>query len=123
MQKGQTVSSLHGQEWSVLFLLSSVSSCGGVFHSAACALKLLLIPRPRAGIVKKVAALRIVHDKWAGVRDDAEDRTDFLSEFDTAKEFNSDISQYLPKAQEDINPLRALDIFERVSDEVGLVCA
>lgn len=71
----------------------------------------------RNGVVKKVAALRIVHDKWAGVKDEADDRAEFLAEFDMAKEHNPEIGQYRSKAQEDINPLRALDIFERISDE------
>ena len=65
-----------------------------------------------------MAALRIVHDKWAGVKDEADDRAEFLAEFDMAKEHNPEIGQYRSKAQEDINPLRALDIFERISDEV-----
>nr|WCZ58691.1 DNA-directed RNA polymerase III subunit RPC1 [Seculamonas ecuadoriensis] len=66
------------------------------------------------GPVKKVAALKLVHEKY-DEKDEAS--LDFYASFEDAAVANAELKSYLPRAQEDINPLKALQIFQRISDE------
>lgn len=42
---------------------------------------------------------------------------DFRNSFEEAIRHNPDIKPYIPKAQEDINPLKALRLFKKIPDE------
>lgn len=82
--------------------------------------KVLYCPKCGAtnGVVKKAGALKIVHEKFRA-RKTAEEHDEFKKTFATAVSMGGgDIAPHLNKAQEDLNPLRTLDLFKRISDEV-----
>ncbi|PWY98687.1 putative RPO31-DNA-directed RNA polymerase III, 160 kd subunit [Testicularia cyperi] len=69
------------------------------------------------GTVKKQGQLKIVHEKFRAKKV-ADEYQAFKSSFDTnIKMGNGDITPHLTKAQEDLNPLKVLDLFKRISDE------
>eukprot|EP01113_Clastostelium_recurvatum_P040668 TRINITY_DN6343_c0_g1_i1.p1 TRINITY_DN6343_c0_g1~~TRINITY_DN6343_c0_g1_i1.p1 ORF type:complete len:1395 (-),score=348.95 TRINITY_DN6343_c0_g1_i1:174-4358(-) len=67
------------------------------------------------GVVKKVGALKIVHEKYK-VKNHEEEVRQFHAQFDDAIKANPEVAAHLAKAQEDLNPLRVLSIFQRISD-------
>jgi hypothetical protein len=70
------------------------------------------------GTVKKAAALRIIHDKFRAKKT-AEEMTRWKETFSSAIEVQKDLATHLNKAvAEDLNPLKTLDLFKRISDEV-----
>lgn len=78
------------------------------------------------GIVKKVAghALKVVHDKYNYYnRSAAKSRVpppsliQFEKSFDFAKKSDKDVEKHFRKAMDDLNPLRVLDLFERVRND------
>ncbi|KAK3261073.1 hypothetical protein CYMTET_30006, partial [Cymbomonas tetramitiformis] len=67
------------------------------------------------GVVKKAtASLKIIHDKYAKA---PVDLASFTKEFDEAIKYNDQLKTLTNKVQDDMNPLRVLQIFERISDE------
>ncbi|PWN51206.1 putative RPO31-DNA-directed RNA polymerase III, 160 kd subunit [Violaceomyces palustris] len=69
------------------------------------------------GTVKKQGQLKIVHEKFRAKKTAAESE-EFRATFATAvKMGNGDIQPHLSRAQEDLNPLKALDLFKKISDE------
>ena len=69
------------------------------------------------GTVKKQGQLKIVHEKFRAKKTAAE-LEEFRSTFATnVKMGNGDINPHLSKAHEDLNPLKVLDLFKRISDE------
>ncbi|OZJ06503.1 hypothetical protein BZG36_00634 [Bifiguratus adelaidae] len=68
------------------------------------------------GFVKKVAALKIVHEKWRAKKA-ASDRQEFLRTFDAAAQAIPDIKPHLSKAQDDLNPLKVLKLFQNITPE------
>ena len=75
------------------------------------------------GVVKKVGALKIVHEKFRPKKL-AEERRHFDKSFDHIIKqpgqgigSGSDIRQHLSRAQDDLNPLKVLELFKRISDE------
>jgi DNA-directed RNA polymerase III subunit RPC1 len=66
------------------------------------------------GAVKKLGPLKIVHEKYklVGKNDDA--AREFHSEFDDAVKLNPDIKSHVQKAQEDLNPIRVLNLFKKI---------
>ncbi|KIY51353.1 beta and beta-prime subunits of DNA dependent RNA-polymerase [Fistulina hepatica ATCC 64428] len=69
------------------------------------------------GAVKKVGALKIIHDKFRAKKT-AEEMERWKQTFSHAVAAQNDISMFLNKAaHEDLNPLKVLDLFRRISDE------
>ena len=73
------------------------------------------------GTVKKVGAIKVVHDKFRAKKT-ADELERFKMSFAKAIEAQKEIGLYINKAvQEDLNPLKVLDLFRRISDEVSIV--
>ncbi|EIW82038.1 beta and beta-prime subunits of DNA dependent RNA-polymerase [Coniophora puteana RWD-64-598 SS2] len=69
------------------------------------------------GAVKKAGALKIIHDKFRAKKT-VEEMEKWKRSFAPAVEAQKELGIYLNKAvHEDINPLRALDLFKRMSNE------
>ncbi|KAM6495517.1 hypothetical protein JOM56_008223 [Amanita muscaria] len=69
------------------------------------------------GTVKKVGALRIVHEKFRAKKT-AEEMRKWKATFQNAITAQKELGLYLNKAvQEDLNPLKVLDLFRRIPDE------
>jgi DNA-directed RNA polymerase III subunit RPC1 len=72
------------------------------------------------GAVKKAGALKIIHDKFRAKKT-AEELEKFKRSFSNAVEAQKDLGMYVNRAvHEDMNPLKVLDLFRRMSDEVRL---
>lgn len=72
------------------------------------------------GTVKKAGALKIIHDKFRAKKT-ADEMEKFKLTFASAIEAQREIGVFLNKAvQEDLNPLKVLDLFKRISDEVRM---
>eukprot|EP00771_Trimastix_marina_P001892 gnl/Trimastix_PCT/3001.p1 GENE.gnl/Trimastix_PCT/3001~~gnl/Trimastix_PCT/3001.p1 ORF type:complete len:1478 (+),score=447.35 gnl/Trimastix_PCT/3001:86-4519(+) len=67
------------------------------------------------GSVKKVGALKIVHEKYKGKG--AFLQREFQHEFETALRHNKDLATHISKAQEDLNPQRVLQLFRKMDRE------
>ena len=81
--------------------------------------KMLYCPHCGAtnGTVKKAGALKVVHEKFRQKKTE-EEQVEFRKTFMTAVDMSGgDLAPHLGKAQEDLNPLRVLDLFRRISDE------
>lgn len=87
--------------------------------------KMLYCPKCSAlnGVVKKAGPLKIVHEKFRQKKL-AGEKDEFHKTFSTAVKMSSgsgaglgDLKPHLHKAQEDLNPLKVLDLFKRISDE------
>ena len=71
------------------------------------------------GVVKKAGALKIIHDKFRAKKT-AEEMEKWKRTFVPAVEAQKELGMYINKAvHEDLNPLKVLDLFKRISDEVG----
>ncbi|KAI8459810.1 DNA-directed RNA polymerase III subunit C1 [Phakopsora pachyrhizi] len=66
------------------------------------------------GTVKKVGALRIIHEKFRAKKK-ADELASFRDSFLNAIKETREIAPHLHKAQEDMNPLRVLNLFKRVT--------
>lgn len=70
------------------------------------------------GVVKKVASLKIAHDKFRAKKT-TEEMLQWKQTFKTAVETQRELAPYVNRAiHEDMNPLKVLDLFRRISDEV-----
>ena len=70
------------------------------------------------GSVKKVTATKIVHEVYNSKSKETEDvASEFHASFDEAIEYNPELSQFLTKAHEDMNPLKTLNLFKKIKDE------
>lgn len=70
------------------------------------------------GAVKKVGALRIIHDKFRAKKT-VDEMERWKRTFAPAVEVQKELGMYINKAvHEDLNPLKTLDLFKRISDEV-----
>jgi hypothetical protein len=71
------------------------------------------------GTVKKAGALKIIHDKFRAKKT-AEEMEKWKKTFTKAVEGQKELAMYLNKAaHEELNPLKVLDLFRRVSDEAS----
>ncbi|KAF4619295.1 hypothetical protein D9613_005590 [Agrocybe pediades] len=69
------------------------------------------------GAVKKAGALKIIHDKFRAKKT-ADELEKFKMSFASAIESQKELGMYINKAvHEDLNPLKVLDLFRRISDE------
>ncbi|KAJ3182234.1 hypothetical protein HDU85_003276 [Gaertneriomyces sp. JEL0708] len=66
--------------------------------------------------VKKVGALKIVHEKYRRKANTPEE-AEFRSGFDNAAKLDAGIAQHMGKAQDDLTPLNVLRLFEKMNDE------
>jgi DNA-directed RNA polymerase III subunit RPC1 len=72
------------------------------------------------GAVKKAGALKIIHDKFRAKKT-ANEMERWKKTFAGAVEAQKELGIYISKAvHEDLNPLKVLDLFRRISDEVTL---
>ena len=70
------------------------------------------------GAVKKAGALKIIHDKFRAKKT-ADELEKWKQTFVPAVEAQKELGLYINKAMhEDLNPLKVLDLFRRISDEV-----
>jgi DNA-directed RNA polymerase III subunit RPC1 len=73
------------------------------------------------GAVKKAGALKIIHDKFRAKKT-ADEMEAWKRTFTKAIEAQKELGIYLNKAaNEDLNPLKVLDLFKRISDEVSWI--
>lgn len=87
--------------------------------------KISLCPFCRAtnGIVRKVGALKIIHEKFRAGANPRKTSIPgggldtFRSQFQKAIEANSELKPHVAKAAEDLNPLRALELFDELTSE------
>jgi DNA-directed RNA polymerase III subunit RPC1 len=70
------------------------------------------------GTVKKVGALRIIHEKFRAKKK-ADELAAFKDTFITAVKETKELAPHLHKAQEDMNPLRVLNLFRRITPSVS----
>ncbi|OCH86035.1 beta and beta-prime subunits of DNA dependent RNA-polymerase [Obba rivulosa] len=69
------------------------------------------------GAVKKAGALKIIHDKFRAKKT-ADEMEKWKRTFAPAVEAQKELGMYINKAvHEDLNPLKVLDLFKRISDE------
>lgn len=68
------------------------------------------------GVVKKVGALKIIHDKyrWIGKKT-PDDKIDFDNSFAEVKKINPDIEKFTKRAMDDLNPLKVLHMFQEIT--------
>ena len=71
------------------------------------------------GAVKKAGALKIIHDKFRAKKT-ADEMHRWKASFQNAVAAQKELGVHLSKAvHEDLNPLKVLDLFRRISDEVS----
>jgi DNA-directed RNA polymerase III subunit RPC1 len=71
------------------------------------------------GAVKKAGALKIIHDKFRAKKT-AEEMEAWKKTFASAVEAQKELGLYINKAvHEDLNPLKVLDLFRRISNEAS----
>lgn len=73
------------------------------------------------GPVKKCGLLKIVHEKYRPSTTKQlppQEVRDFQRVVQEAAEGNKELLPFIGKAQENLNPLRVLQLFERIPDEV-----
>jgi DNA-directed RNA polymerase III subunit RPC1 len=69
------------------------------------------------GTVKKVGALKLVHERYkASTKARKDHAAEFYARFATAAEANKDMKPHVQRAQEDLNPLKVLEILKRIPD-------
>uniref|UniRef100_A0A8C2EG25 DNA-directed RNA polymerase subunit n=1 Tax=Cyprinus carpio TaxID=7962 RepID=A0A8C2EG25_CYPCA len=70
------------------------------------------------GPVKKCGLLKIIHEKYKTTKKVVDPIvSDFLQSFDIAIEHNKEVESLLTRAQENLNPLVALNLFRRIPNE------
>jgi DNA-directed RNA polymerase III subunit RPC1 len=76
------------------------------------------------GVVKRNGALKLTHDKWAAYNRSTaakkklpESKRKFDDSFASAKQLNPEVKKHVPKALDDMNPLRVLNLFKKVGPE------
>ncbi|KAK9462027.1 uncharacterized protein V1516DRAFT_685057 [Lipomyces oligophaga] len=68
------------------------------------------------GVVKKAGPLKIIHDKfrWTG-KQIVEEKIEFDKSFTAARETIPDLDKFQKRAMDDMNPLKVLNLFRRIS--------
>lgn len=68
------------------------------------------------GVVKKVGALRMIHDKFRWVsKKGSDEKADFEASFDEVKKVSPEVDKFAKRAMDDLNPLKVLHLLEKVS--------
>jgi DNA-directed RNA polymerase III subunit RPC1 len=68
--------------------------------------------------VKKCGLLKILHDKFKSGKKNESVIEEYVQSFSTAKECNKEIEPLINKSHEILNPLRVLNLFKDIPDEV-----
>ena len=69
------------------------------------------------GIVKKNGPMKISHEPYRGTKN-AEAKAEYMDKFKVVLSENRGIGNHMDKIVEDLNPLKVLELFKRVSAEV-----
>lgn len=70
------------------------------------------------GPVKKVGVMKVIHERYRpAIKRHQADADAFKRRLREAIEANNELRMHLGKAQEDLNPLRAQELFERITSE------
>jgi hypothetical protein len=72
------------------------------------------------GAVLKCALLKIAHDKYRTQKRQHNPLTDINDIFHSAKQSNSEVGALINSYTEILNPVRVLELFERIPTEVCL---
>ncbi|KAN0004310.1 hypothetical protein ACTFIZ_010482 [Dictyostelium cf. discoideum] len=64
------------------------------------------------GMIKKSGAFKIIHEKYKGK---TESLQDYYGLYDDAIKYNPEMKSHIKKAQDDLNPLVALNLFKKIS--------
>jgi DNA-directed RNA polymerase III subunit RPC1 len=67
------------------------------------------------GTIKKVGALKLIHEKFKKKKTLQEE--EFKASFQIAAELDPTLKHHISKAQEDLNPLVVLRLFQAIEDE------
>ncbi len=70
------------------------------------------------GVVLKCALLKIAHDKYRTQKRQHNTLTDVNEVFHSARQSNSEIAGLMNSYTEILNPVRVLELFERIPTEV-----
>ncbi|KAJ3099768.1 hypothetical protein HK100_004836 [Physocladia obscura] len=68
-----------------------------------------------AGTVKKVGALKIMHEKFSKKK--GEEEAEFRASFETITSMDPSLKSHAQKAQENLSPLTVLKLLERITDQ------
>ncbi|KAI9105948.1 hypothetical protein DFS34DRAFT_656655 [Phlyctochytrium arcticum] len=68
------------------------------------------------GTVKKVGALKIIHEKFRR-KTKTEEEVDFRKSFQNASKMEPQMAHFIGRAQNDLNPLTVMKLFERINSE------
>ncbi|XP_050732253.1 DNA-directed RNA polymerase III subunit RPC1-like [Eriocheir sinensis] len=76
------------------------------------------------GVVKRLPPLKIIHERFRGVKKGDPVLTNYFAQFDTALEYNKELETHLNSSViEFLNPSQVLDLFERIPyTELPLLC-
>jgi DNA-directed RNA polymerase III subunit RPC1 len=72
------------------------------------------------GVVKKCGLLKIQHDKFKANKKNEPLVKDYVESFFFAKEYNKEIEPLISKSHEILSPLKVLDLFKEIPEEVIL---
>jgi DNA-directed RNA polymerase III subunit RPC1 len=72
------------------------------------------------GVVKKCGLLKIQHDKFKVNKKNEVLLKDYVESFSTAKEYNKDLEPLISKSHDILNPLKVLDLFKAIPEEVRI---
>lgn len=73
----------------------------------------------RNGVVKKIALLKLSHEVFRGLKDDHPLKKEFEGSFGNfvPERDAKDLQSWISKAQDDLNPLKVLRLFEKIPNE------
>lgn len=121
MQEGCALPILPGNQWWVISVpcLCRTIQRDDIRDEFTILLTCMLLPlgSNKLGTVKKVGALKIIHEKYRAKKA-ADEYEQFKNSFNNALEAAPEMKAHLSKAQEDMHPLRVLNLFKAISDEV-----
>ncbi|QSL65865.1 hypothetical protein MERGE_000144 [Pneumocystis wakefieldiae] len=66
------------------------------------------------GVIKKVGALKIIHEKFKYNKKNSQEEIEFRKTFETVLNSTPDIKTHLSKAHDDLNPLKVLNLFKQI---------
>jgi len=70
-------------------------------------------------MVKKCGLLKIMHDKYKSGKKNETIIKEHVESFSVAKEFNKELDFLINRSHEILNPLRVLNLFKNIPEEVG----
>jgi len=74
------------------------------------------------GVIRKLSVMKLVHDKYAAYNKSTaqkkiapESKVEFDASFENAKKYTPELEKHTKKAMDDLNPLKVLNLFKRIS--------